>query len=402
MNILQISPQFPFPLSDGGKISISNLTKALVEQGCSVHCVCLTTIAISRQQLQKYESYTGAICHPILHDTTNSLSAILQSIVDVHTPLYIRKHRSSQIVRHIENLCKTTSFDAIICDHTAMAEIGLLIAEQHGIPCILRMHNIEHIIWKRYAERLAWYDPRSLYVKSQAKKLCNKESEFCMKADYSAMITLHDVDVITALNHSVKATCIPVGVDLNHFIPQPTINRIPNRMIHATTYDWIHNTEALDWFIQEVLPNVYERHNAELHLYGKHMPDRYASESVPGLKGHGFIEDLNTAYAHAGIYIAPLFVGGGIRIKILEAMSAGLPVIASPIAAEGIEANREDGLIRCNNATEFVKEISQLIEQPEMAHSLGMKGRAYIAKYHSWESSAQSLIKIITDCRLIS
>ncbi|MFM8457002.1 MAG: glycosyltransferase family 4 protein, partial [Ignavibacteria bacterium] len=167
------------------------------------------------------------------------------------------------------------------------------------------------------------------------------------------------------------------------------------RMIHATTYDWIHNVEALEWFITEILPEMRSRYSAELVLLGKQMPEHFRNSTIPGLIGKGFVDDINAELQLAGIYIAPLFVGGGIRIKILEAMSAGLPVIASPVSAEGILAKREDGLIICSSKEEWIQEISRLMMNPELASELGNKARTFVKQYHSWEHSASLLKQVI-------
>ncbi len=397
MKILQLSPQFPFPLSDGGKISISNMTRALVSDSCEVHMYCLVHTMPNDELIRDFEHYTGAKCICIQHNTRNTIFAILQSLFDYRSPLYIRKHRSSELFKAIHLYLQENSFDAIICDHTAMAEIGLLASELSNTPCIIRMHNIEHVIWERYALRLSRFDPRKWYIQSQAKKLRRMEISLCSKANHLAMITENDVDTIKTLNSNIYASYVPVGVDINFFKQTKEQKQITNQMIHATTYDWIHNVEALDWFITEILPVVYNDFKAELVLLGKHMPERYRNGSTSGLLGKGYVDDINIELNQAAMYIAPLFVGGGIRIKILEAMSAGLPVIASPISSEGIMAKREDGLIICSTKEEWIHEISFLIKNPDVSKELGKSARSFIEKNHTWEFAAKRMKDLIQE-----
>ncbi|MBM4150396.1 MAG: glycosyltransferase [Ignavibacteria bacterium] len=394
MRLLQLSPQFPFPLTDGGKISIANMSKALVEQGCAVDVFCLTKQMPESELIIQFEAYTGADIQCIQHDTGNSFRAIMSSLFDGTNPLYVRKHRNKLFEQAIMQHLQQNTIDGIICDHSAMAEYGLQASRICGIPVIMRMHNIEHVIWQRYADRFHELDPRRLYIQSQAAKLKQKEIQFAASMNYCAMITSHDVDVLHSMERNINAIHIPVGVDTLTFYPKEQEKSIHNRLIHATTYDWIHNVEAVDWFITNVLPSINTSHGAELHLLGKHMPERYKNNSTAGLIGHGFVEDMNAMLNTASMYIAPLFVGAGVRIKILEAMATGLPVIASRISAEGIQANREDGLIICDDADQFIKEISGLIMNPEEANRLGGNARSFILEHHSWEKSAQQMITL--------
>lgn len=401
MKILQLSPQFPYPLSDGGKISIANMTRALVSSSCEVTMFCLVSKMPAQSEIKAFEEYSGAKCNCIVHDTRNSPKAILQSVFDSRNPLYIRKHLSKSLHEALESFLKKEAIDAILCDHTAMAETGLCASSLAHAPCIIRMHNIEHVIWERYANRLSIVDPRRWYVASQAKKLGDREIDLCSKAHLLAMITEHDVNVISSMNKNIKASYIPVGIDMDCFKPSATESIIQHRMIHATTYDWIHNVEALDWFIAEVLPEVQMIINAELVLLGKHMPERYANGKTKGLIGKGYVPDINAELNQSAMYIAPLFVGGGIRIKILEAMSAGLPVIASPISAEGIKAKREDGLIICSTREEWVNEISRLIQNPLETKDLGIHAREFIRNNHSWDFSAKKMMHMIQESNAV-
>jgi len=394
MKILQLSPQFPFPLTDGGKISIANMTRALVSSSCEVHILCMVHTMPTQEEIQRFEEYSGAQCICIVNNTRNTPLAILKSLFDFHAPLYIRKHRSSAFTDEIDRYLLEHTFDAILCDHTAMAESGIFASKQSGLPCIVRMHNIEYVIWKRYAERLSRLDPRRWYMEKQARVLRTMEIELSKNIHHLAMITQNDVEHIQSLSTHISASYIPVGIDTELFKPN-TVMASSTRMIHATTYDWIHNVEALEWFITEILPEMRSRYSAELVLLGKQMPEHFRNSTIPGLIGKGFVDDINAELQLAGIYIAPLFVGGGIRIKILEAMSAGLPVIASPVSAEGILAKREDGLIICSSKEEWILEISRLMMNPELASELGNKARTFVKQYHSWEHSASLLKQVI-------
>jgi glycosyltransferase involved in cell wall biosynthesis len=124
-----------------------------------------------------------------------------------------------------------------------------------------------------------------------------------------------------------------------------------------------------------------------LILLGKNPPDDFSSYSHIGVNVKGYVESIIPFLSSASIYIAPLFVGGGIRIKILEAMAMELPVIASPISAEGINASINDGLIIANSKEEFVKNILNLINNPTYSRELGKKAREFVMNNYTWDKS---------------
>ncbi|MFM8455900.1 MAG: glycosyltransferase, partial [Ignavibacteria bacterium] len=237
MKILQLSPQFPFPLTDGGKISIANMTRALVSSSCEVHILCMVHTMPTQEEIQRFEEYSGAQCICIVNNTRNTPLAILKSLFDFHVPLYIRKHRSSAFTDEIDRYLLEHTFDAILCDHTAMAESGIYASKQSGLPCIVRMHNIEYVIWKRYAERLSRLDPRRWYTEKQARVLRTMEIELSKNIHHLAMITQNDVEHIQSLSTHISASYIPVGIDTELFKPN-NASATNTRMIHATTYDW--------------------------------------------------------------------------------------------------------------------------------------------------------------------
>ena len=391
MRILQLSPQFPYPLSDGGKISISHTCKAMCQAGMDVHMICLTREIPDSSLQHEFKHYTGASLTCIKHDTKNSIQAIVASLFDSKFPLYIRKHRSNNLLAKAKQQHQENPFDIILCDHTAMVESALALREALHIPAIVRLHNIEHRIWDRYAERMLAFNPIAWFVLSQAKKLKNFETHILPTLDYCLTINETEQEYLQKLSPDVKSIFVPPGIPIH---TTDNTHKNPTRMIHATTYSWIHNVEAIDWFIEQVMPALKKQYHAELVLLGKSMPERYLHLQDNGIIGKGFVEDLMGEFNEASFYIAPLFVGGGIRIKILEAMGAGLPVLASPISAEGIHANHEQGLIICNTAQEFIDAASALLLDHDECLRLGNNARDFIKEHFSWEIMGKTINNI--------
>lgn len=394
MRILQLCPQFPFPPTDGGKIGMLSITKSLVENGAHVHVLCLSKTIPSEKDIQGFKEYTGAEIACIQHNTTNTIFSIFLSLFNATYPLYITKHHSAHFHHAIEDLLKKCTFDGIFCDHSCMIESALWAAtKQKGIPVFARLHNIEYKIWERYAERLSKFNPIHWYIASQAKKLRLFEARHYDKVSLCYAITNHDAMIAKNMSPQASISTLTAGVHINELIPDKTIEKIPHRMIHASTFDWIHNREALYWFLKEVFPAIKSHiSNAELVVLGKHIPEDILNMKNQDILAKGFVPSIVPEYSAASFFIAPLFVGSGIRIKILEAMSLGLPVIASSIAAEGILATQDQGLIICDNAEDFAKQSVFLMNNPNIALRLGLEARNYIVLNHSWDEIGKSIL----------
>jgi glycosyltransferase involved in cell wall biosynthesis len=275
-----------------------------------------------------------------------------------------------------------------------MIESALWAAtKQKGIPVFARLHNIEYKIWERYAERLSKFNPIHWYIASQAKKLRLFEARHYDKVSLCYAITNHDAMIAKNMSPQASISTLTAGVHINELIPDNTIEKIPHRMIHASTFDWIHNREALYWFLKEVFPAIKSHiSNAELVVLGKHIPEDILTMKNQDILAKGFVPSIVPEYSAASFFIAPLFVGSGIRIKILEAMSLGLPVIASSIAAEGILATQDQGLIICDNAEDFAKQSVFLLNNPHITIRLGLEARNYIVQNHSWDEIGKSIL----------
>ncbi len=384
MRILQLSPQFPFPYTDGGKISIANTYKYLSELNCEVTFFSFSEEPISNKFLIESEKYGKVIIYP--YSTKNTPKRIFKSVFDNY-PIYLRKHINSEICNFIDSVIENNQFDIIHADHSAMAPLALYIKNKYNIPVGLRLHNVEYKIWQRYAENLPFYSPKKYYVSRQAKLLKNAEKKIYHECD--ACFSITNIDRKAALELSPKANVVNVnaGVNIDEWAPIET-EKNKNELIFASNFHWIHNVNAIDWFIENVMPELKSTFpNLSLVILGKHIPERYNSYKSIGVNPVGFVPEIQSYLNKANVYIAPLFVGSGVRIKILEAMSMGLPVVASPISAEGIEADDKDGLFIAKNKDDYVKMISNLLMNNDLRISSGIKARDFILKNHLWKSN---------------
>lgn len=391
LKILQLSPRFPFPLDDGGKIGIANIFINFKKLGAEPFLFCFKDDEINQSALDEAQTYGKVHIYP--HIPKNSLHNALHAFA-TNKSLYICKHYSQKALDFLTNLCEQEHFDIIHCDHTAMARLGIELGKKFYIPVGLRLHNIEHLIWERYANHLDAINPLKLFAKQQAKALKKAEIELINKCDVCFTITHEEELYAKSLAPNAKIKLASIGVDLQKFFYVPAAQREQRTLVIATTYKWKPNVDGLLWFIENVMPIIKkELSGVKLNLYGKGLPEELKNYSHLGVCPVGYVPDIVPHLQKATLYIAPLFVGAGIRIKILEAMATGLPVVATSIAADGISASKTDGLIKADSAEETAKNIICLLKNHQMRAILGEAASKFVKNNFSWESNVSLMLQ---------
>ncbi len=381
MNILQLSPQFPFPADDGGRIGIANITKEFARSGASVTLFTLGEKP-DENALSLVVPYAKSVhCS---HSTKNNIGRIALSAV-FPIPLYLWKHTGADITQSLHRILQQKKFDVIHADHSAMMPAAIFAQSIQKIPIGLRLHNIECKIWDRYAQRLTSSLKRS-YIQRQARLLRQGEAKFFPKADICFAISDANMAEAQEIAPSANIICASIGIQPDEWQSDSMIQRNTREAILATTYKWIHNVEGVDWLIDKVLPLVHKSiPEASLRLLGKDMPQHFLGKKC--VEAQGYVENVKPFLNKAGIYVAPLFVGSGIRIKIIEAMAMELPVVATTVAAEGISAGSEEGLFLADTPEDFARIMIELMTKPEQTRILGAAARQFVIKNFSWKDS---------------
>ncbi|MFC2130344.1 glycosyltransferase family 4 protein [Bacteroidota bacterium] len=391
LSILQLVPRFPFPLDDGGKIGIANIYREFAEQGAEITLFSLGDEKISDEALNEAKKYGDVILFN--HNTDNTFRRILKSIL-FNNSIYLNKHISAGIKKRLKEVLNIKKIDVVHADHSCMAPLALFIKSIQNIPVGLRLHNIEWLIWKRYADSLSPLSPKRLYINQQANLLKNAESEIYNNMDVCFAITEPDRQRALELSPNANVVVASAGVNPEEWQPDDSVSRNPHELILATTYHWRHNVNALKWFIKDVLPLIKkEIPGIKLTLIGKETPDWLNQYPDTGLNVVGYVDKVQPYYNKAAINIAPLFVGGGIRIKILEAMAMELPVVASAVAAEGINAKPGNGLFFADTKEIFAKSIIELCNNPAKARKTGQAAREYVLKEYSWKQNVGIMLR---------
>lgn len=392
MRVLQLSPQFVYPADDGGKISIYNTTRTLHLLGCHVTFVTFSSIPIRPNHLEHFEKYADV--HVINYSTRNTPTRIIKSLLDTY-PIYLRKHINDYLKDNLTEFVKGKEFDVIHAEHSSMAPLALYLKSLLKIPAFLRLQNIEHRIWKRYGEYLNAANPKKYYVARQAKLLQSQEAKMFPKFDTCFTITDEDKRLAETIAPHGQFITIHPGVDFEKFNSNNSIPRQAYEFVHIAYFRWIHNVNAITWLVEEVMPEIVKSHkDVKFNIIGKGTPKQFENKVVNGSEFLGYVEDINDYMNKASFFVAPLFVGSGIRIKILEALAMELPVIATSIAAEGIPGQNENGIIIADTKADFIAAIKFLLDHPDESRRLGLIGRKFAEDNFNWTSNVSKILEV--------
>lgn len=379
MKILQITPQFPFPLDSGGKIGIYNITKVLKSNGADIDLVAISRFQVPEEHLNELSKISNP--YVIFEPNQNSILRAFWNF-SLSKPALPNKFLSKNVFSKLEKIIKTEKYDIIHIDHTSLMKIGMWLKDKIGKPLGLRLHNIEWIIWYRYFLDERRFSPRWFFYKKQYGLLRDFERLAISNADISFACSKEDKNRALELVPNAKIEVVSPGVDLDYWICKSEFERSPKEIVFATTFSWKANVDGLLWFLDYVLPLIRKEHpDFVITIIGRNPPKNL--RKYPNVNVVGWVERVQPFYNHANLSICPLFVGGGVRVKILEAMSMELPVVSTSIGAEGIDANSEEGLLIADEPQSFAKFVNNLLSDFNFSRQLGKNARKYISEKHS-------------------
>ena len=246
-------------------------------------------------------------------------------------------------------------------------------------PIVLRAHNVEYTIWEMLASR-AGNPLKKWYLRSLARRLKSFEHNMLHRVDAVAAITEEDatrlrsmyyaglpapvsaemVAAIPAHAHGPAFTVIPASFDLRRLRPDPTIHPKPRTVFLIGSLNWLPNLEGLDWLLREVWPQAHaELPGLELHVAGSHPPAHLTSRP-PGQDGvfiHGFVASAAAFMQQYELMLVPLLSGGGMRVKVVEGMALGKPMLSTALGAEGIAARDGENMLLRDGAAAWLQAL---------------------------------------------
>jgi len=385
MRILFLSSYFCLPPATGSRIRTLHLLKALA----SAHDVTYVAFADDQRQRDSIEE-------------AKSLCASLKVV--------FRPHRYSTL-KLLKGLAGSTPFTILNFQHPEMARIaaeeqsrgayslvhaeGIFMAQyvhfDTARPAVLSTHNIESTIMKRFID--ATPDPlKRLYARITHRKLLRYEAQMMPRFDRTLVVSREEQQLAAAMAPSTQVVVVSNGVDTQYFRPDPTVAEEPATLVFSGLMDSRSNVDGVLHFVREILPRVRREVPAvKLRVLGQRpAPAVQALAQQEGIEVTGFVPDVRPPAQSATVHVVPLRVGGGSRLKILQALALGRAVVSTQVGAEGLELTPGTHLLLADEPAAFARHVVALLHDPARRAALGKAGRQLVVQRYDWrEVTAQ-------------
>lgn len=360
MNILGITSRVPYPPTDGARICMYQAVRSLAGRGHTVHLVAVEDEEIDTSPLQPLCQLHQVRFTPLPTAIGAGLTLFNER------PYTVWKKDLDRVYPLLDSLQAKHRFDAMYVDQAHVAQYGAYMKSRYGLPYFLRSHNVEHEIYRRHLSRVTNPLMRR-YLALQCQRWERFEVAQTRRADTCAAITQRDLEAIRAFAPGLPLRTIPAAVDLSAFPFCPVAQREPNSMIMLGNMAWAPNRDSAIWFANEILPLITQKFPMAIcHLVGADPPLRQLPTDSPNLKIHGKVNSIGEFYSRVGIGLIPLRVGGGMRVKMVEMMSAGIPIVSTAIGAEGNDAEPGIHYLAADHPQDFADAVVRLLNDAEL------------------------------------
>jgi glycosyltransferase involved in cell wall biosynthesis len=265
--------------------------------------------------------------------------------------------------------------------------------------CVLFQHNVESMIWKRHAEH-ASSPQRRVYFRSQARRMRRYEGEVCRAVRRVIAVSPADSQTMRTDLGVERVDDIPTGVDIDYF-RRPSNPPHTSDLVFVGAMDWMPNIDGALWFMQEMFSRIRSARPATtLTFAGRNPSPEIRALAAAGVHVTGTVPDVRPYLWGASVSIVPLRIGGGTRLKIYEAMAAGVPVISTSVGAEGLAVNDGHDICFADDAESFARHVLELLDAAPARNAMADAARELVASRFSWESVAGRFENILEAARV--
>lgn len=385
MRILLLTPRVPWPPIDGGRIAMGRLAEGLVHAGASVELLSLNP--------RKHRAAVAAAPVPMQAidiDTSRLIGPALRALAG-DIPFIVGRFVSNEFRDALRAALRRFVPDVVQIESPLLLPYAVVVREESVARVVLRSLNVEFRIWEGMA-RNERNPLRRFAVRRVASSLRAYEVRHLNTPEAIVPISNDDAEVFHGLGCTRPMHVVPCGItlgDLAHTAPEA------GSVGFIGSLDFRPNQEAVRWIVDELWPRVTERApKARLSIAGSGPPDWLRRRARgQNIDFPGEVSDAQAFMQRMSVMIAPLFAGGGMRIKVLEAMALARPVVATTLGAGGIDVENGRDIFIADDVTAFTDSVVRLLRETDTASRIGNAGRATVMDRYDNDTLARGLVR---------
>jgi glycosyltransferase involved in cell wall biosynthesis len=380
MRILFLASQFPHPARSGATIKTASILDYLCERH-DVHLVCLRAEELNAAQ-KEWAGRLAAFDSVYVRQGRNPLN--LARSYASRVPLSVQRNRSAEMRALIERLAGKNEFDAVFVDGWLMAQY---VPAGFAGRKLLHEHNTEYLLWERQAS-IERNPLRRRLVGAEARRVREYEAKILRDFDLVFAVSEADRELLLVIGAGADAVRVLPNMPEQALLEAPPLSFAASEtmVLYVGTLSWQPNIEGIERFLSEVWPLVHrQRHEAKLVIAGGGAPAqlRKSAGKGKGVELVGEVVDAEPLYRRARVFIEATRSGGGTKVKLLNALARGLPIVASPEAIEGLGVTPDEHVLVADRPPTMAAAVVKLLGDAEVWRRLSESGRALVRERYT-------------------
>ena len=383
MKILVLTPYAPWPAYGGGTMRIYQLLRGLANKHTVTGLSFVTAAAESDGLVRELPKITW---HTVVGPAPRKVwQRGFDTLFHPWPDMALRNHDHQYYVR-LHELCAATQYDLVVGFSIEMVPY-LGIAKSYGYATHFDTFNAEYVIQKRAFLtdiRLPRRWHAAVYSLLQWYKLYRYERRTIRAVDGASVVSHGDAEMLQRFAPNTPLAVVPNGVDTQYFAPEGGSANTPDgpTIVFSGTLDYRPNVDAVLWFTTEVLPLIRATLPALSFVVVGRRPtaalQAFAAAGVLTLTGE--VADTRPALCGAAVYVVPMRIGGGVRLKVLEAMALTLPIVSTQMGAEGIDGLPPDAIVLADTPAAFAAAVCAAVQKNQR----NLAARAFVQRSYDW------------------
>lgn len=389
-NLLFLVHRMPYPPNKGDKVRSYHLLKHLAAR----HRVFVGTFMDDSDDAQHIPALS-AICAGLHVEPLQPRWSKLASLTGLvrGEALSLSYYRSRSMARWVDQTVAQHGIDASVVFSSSMAPYA---ERWPALPMLVDLVDVDSAKWAEYATAHPW--PMSWLYQREARQLLASERTTVALAAKSFLVTRKEVELFTRLAPETagRVDALSNGVDADYFAPdarRPSpfmADEIP--LVFTGAMDYWPNVDAVGWFAREALPALRQRWpTLRLHIVGRSPAPAVVALASTSVSVSGTVPDVRPYLQHAAVVVAPLRLARGLQNKVLEAMAMARPAVVAAPCVEALDVQAGRDVLSAHDIGDYVRQIDDLLNQPQRAEALGLAGRAQVLKVYSWAAQLSAL-----------